>query len=131
MKLTAVFINKAVTEMDTDTADIIQVILNISEMNDPILHSNLPFATAVRNIPPGFGLLFLPLFQESGHHNFGMVALVEGPKVFGLQRHFVTFHGHAEREKQHFSSGNSTIPAHFCICTNETPPSVCLFLSGL
>lgn len=60
--------------------------------------------TSGQYIPPCFGLLLLPLFEESGHHHFGPVTLVERPKIFGLQRHFVAFNGHPEIEKQHVNS---------------------------
>ncbi len=64
-----------------------------------ILHLSIPPTSSFTNLPSGFGLLFLPLFEEFGHHRFGAVALVQRPKVFGLQGHFVAFNGHTERER--------------------------------
>lgn len=54
----------------------------------------------LKNIPLGLGLLLLPLFEESGYHDLRVVTLVERPKVFGLQRHFVALHGHAEIKRE-------------------------------
>lgn len=66
-------------------------------------NSSIPPTCSFKNIPLGFGLLLLPFFEEFEHHHFGGVTLVQRPKVFGLQRHFVAFHGHTEREKQQFN----------------------------
>lgn len=48
-------------------------------------------------LPFGLGLLFLPMFEESGYHDLGEVAVVQGPEVLGLQRHSIALDGHPDR----------------------------------
>lgn len=54
------------------------------------------------DIPSGFGLFLLPFSKEFGHHQFGAVTWVERPKIFGFERHFVTFNGQTETENHEF-----------------------------
>lgn len=68
------------------------------DINELLLY-NSGFSLLLKNIPLGSGLLLLPLFEELGHHRFGAVALVQRPKVFGLQWHFVAFNGQTERQR--------------------------------
>lgn len=94
------------------------------------IHPSISPTSSFKNIPLGFGLLLLPLFEEFGHHHFGAVALVQRPKVFSLQRHFVAFNGQTERDRnssliQSGTWSNSTLTTELLYAQMRHNPKGC------